>query len=287
MALEEFEYPSPRKLDESSSIYIRIPSSIILDDEVNEKRITAFSFFYIKRALDSTVWFSINRIVEWTKRKPNRHKNGLNDKFAKAINYLANNEYISLYDKPSNTICTEAKFNHSKVSNECDHERFAVIYLDEIEKIMNYRDNNAKDSFMNNDMIMLIFAYLRMMIYRRSNKLRLEEINIDNKNSIEYDIETRKLRSPDTFNGYYCDIADDLGISDRIVSSAVNALHDLKLIYFEQLPRVRHDGKWRTKHTIFCNTYKRERDELLISGSEYYLSEVKRKKRKMKKDGYI
>ena len=150
-----------------------------------------------------------------------------------------------------------------------------------MKQILNYKNQNSKDSSVNNDIILLVFAYLRMRIFRRRNRLFPEEINIDNKNSHKYDIEARKLRSPDAYDCYYCDIAKELGLSSRTVSKAINVLNELGLIYSESLPRIRYDGKWRTDHTIFCNAYKREGSCLLASGSDYYLTEVKNKKKKL------
>ena len=68
---------------------------------------------------------------------------------------------------------------------------------------------------------------------------------------------------------------------------ACGADSKLGLIYFESLPRVNHGREngtddWRTDHTIFCNMYKREGSYLLASGSDYYKTEVKNKKIKLK-----
>ena len=112
-----------------------------------------------------------------------------------------------------------------------------------------------------------------------------EEINYQNKNNHKYDIEARRIRSPEAYDCYYFEIAETLGLSTRIISKAIDILNHLGLIYFESLPRIKyHDGnneKWRTDHTVFCNMYKREGNYLLASGNEYYLLEIKNKKRKI------
>ena len=277
-----YEYQNPVKLNGDSGIYFSVPDSVILDADANDKRVTAFSFFSIRRGLDRGVSFSINSIVKWIGRKQNRNSNGINGKLIQAIERLRDDEYISFSDKLTNSSCIDATFNTCKVSEECNRGRFAVIYFDELKKILDYKNPNSKDAFLNNDVILLVFAYLRMEIYRRSNSLRPEEINIGNKRSHELDVETRRIRCPEAYDCYYYEIAEKLGISARTVSKAVVVLNELGLIYSESLPRVNVDGKWRTDRTIFCNAYRREGGYLLKDGSEYYLPEIDRKKKKLR-----
>ena len=280
-----YEYPSPIELDSISGRYFRMPASIILKSDMNEKRATVFSFFSIRRGLDCNLLFSVNNIVKWTGKQPNRNANGINNKIIQIIKQLTDVGYLTLSEELTNSSCIEANFDLDKISRECDNNRFAVIYLDELNKILNYQNPNSKDAFLNNDVVLLVFAYLRMIIYRRRNKLRPEDLNIDNKNNHQYDIEFRKLNIPDAYNCFYSDIANDLGISDRVVSKVIDILNELGLIYSEPLPRVKYNcgnkEKWRTDHTIFCNMYKREENFLLATGSDYYLNEVENKKKKL------
>ena len=269
---EKYEYPSPVKLEGAEGTYYAIPASIILTTNIDVKRISVFSHFSIRRGLDRTVLFSINSIVRWMGRKPNRNANGINNKILQVIDFLRANRYLRLSDEIDSCQCTEAVLNLSKVSEECEKHRFAIVYLDELKNIMAYQNRNPKDVYFSNDVVLLVFAYLRMKIYRRSNKL----------SPGEKDINTRKLDSPDAYDCYYIEIADDLGISARSVARAVQVLSDMGLIYYESLPRSQLNGKWRTDHTVFCNTYKREGSYLLASGRDYYESEVKNKKKKLK-----
>lgn len=280
-----FEYPSPTKIDCPNGNYFVIPSSIILSNEVNDKRVTAFSFFSVRRGLDCKVSFSLNSLVQWAGRKPDRHKNGVNSKFLKAVEYMSDEGYVHLSDEVSNSSYIDASLDVSRISDECNNKRrFATIYIDELEKILKYENPNPKDAFLNGDVLLLVFSYLRMKIYRRRNELLPEEINIDNKNDHQYDIEARRIASPEVHSGYYCEIAENLGLTSRTVSKAVDALMDMELIYHESLPRIKHDGKWKTTHTLFCNFYKRERDNVLASGKDYYLQEIKRKKDRIFKE---
>ena len=278
---ERYEYSSPVELDAISGNYFAVPASIIMDTDMTEKRATVFSFFSIYRGLNSSLFFSINNIVKWIGKQPNRHSNGINSKIIHVIEYLRDEGYLTLSEELNNSSCMEATLNLSKISEECENDRFAIIYLDELNKIISYQNPNAKDVFLNSDVILLVFTYLRMKIYRRRNKLFLEEINVDNQNNHQLDIDTRRLRSPDAYDCYYYEIAEELGLTSRTVSKAVDVLNELGLIYSESLPRIKYENKWRTDHTVFCNAYKRESNCLLISGSQYYLTEVENKKRKL------
>ena len=269
-----YEYSSLVKLD---SKYFAIPSSIIKNIDLNEKRVTVFSYFSKCRDLDNEVLFSINHIAKWMGKQPNRTANGINNKIIQIIQCLIDEGYLTLSEEFNVSSYIDAVFNLSVVQSRCDIERFAIIYLDELKKILNCKN----DAFANNDILLLVFAYLRMKIHRRKNDLLPEEINIDKKNDHEYDICKRRLESPDAYDCYYCEIAKDLGISARIVSKAVSILNELGLIYSESLPRIKYGNKWKTDHTIFCNTYKREGSNLLACGEDYYLAEVENKKKKL------
>ena len=283
---DKYEYPNPIKLDTISGNYFVVPSSIILNTDIDDKRVTVFSFFSTRRGLDYCLSFSVNTIVRWMGKKPNRNSNGINNKIIQIISSLNQGGYLTLYNNLSNASCEiDSMLNLNKITEECNHKRFAVIYLDELKQILSYQNLNAKDAYLNSDVILLVFAYLRMKIYRRRNELLPEEFNLDNKNDHDYDIESRKQISPDVYNCFYCDMAKELGLSARVVSNAINVLNDIGLIYSEPLPRIKwYDGKnekWRTDHTIFCNTYKREGSYLLASGEDYYLTEIKNKKKKL------
>ena len=278
---ERFEYPSPVRLNAVSENYFVIPASIILDIDMTDKRISVFSFFSVYRGLNHNLFFSINSIVKWMGKLPNRNTNGINSKIIRVIENLRGGGYLTLSEELNNSSCIEAVYNLSKILMECDCNRFAVIYLDELNKIINYQNPNPKDSFLNSDVLLLVFAYLRMKIFRRRNKLFPEEINVNGNSNHQTDISNRKIRSPDAYDCYYFEIAEKLGLTARTVSKAVSTLGELGLIYSESLPRIKYENKWRTDHTIFCNMYKREGNYLLDSGESYYLTEVENKKKRL------
>lgn len=269
------EYSSLVKID---SNYFAIPYSIILNSDINDKRVTVFSYFAKHRDLENELLFSVNHIARWMGKQPNRTANGINNKIIQVIQHLVDEGYLTLSEELNNYVYIDAVFNLSKIKQKCDNEKFAIIYLDELKQILNYQN----DTFSNNDVILLVFAYLRMKICRRKNELFPEEINKNNKKDHQYDIESRRIENPDAYDCYYYEIANELGLTARIVSKAIIALNNLGLIYSESLPRIKLGNNWRTDHTVFCNTYKRENNYLLASGEDYYLTEVKNKKKKLK-----
>lgn len=264
------------KLDSRSSKYIVIPSSVILDGKECEKLITVFSYFFIKRGLDDTVSSSINMIAKWCGKNPNRSQRGISAKLLAAVNKLNEDGFISVSDNPSGANIVETNVNLGMITKLCqeDRERFATVYIDEILKIVKYDGLSSSNKTLDNDVLLHVFAYLRMMIYRRKSDPSATQYG---------DNDERRVRTTETYNCYIQDMAEELGLSPTIASDAITALREMELIYFEPLPRLKYDDStWRTGHTVFCNWYKRESGYLVAEGSAYYEEEVKNRKKQLK-----
>ena len=133
-----YEYNSKSKLDGTAGVYIRIPKKIIAGSDSNDMLVTTFMFFAARRGLDDKVMFNINWMVKWHGRNSDRHSRGINSKFASAVSDLRDLGYLSLDGGIENTKMCIAEFNNVKVKDECDTDYFAIVYLDEYEKIMGY-----------------------------------------------------------------------------------------------------------------------------------------------------
>ena len=285
MADDKYEYGNPKELDGEESLYFSVPASIIFDDDMGVRRVTVFSFFSEFRGLTSKMFFSVNDIVKWSGKKPNRNKGKINDQILDVVDRLDDNGFVSLSGKPNGSSTAMATFDVDKIARMCLNESgYAVIYFDELHKILSYENPNSKDSYLNCDVVLLVFSYLRMRIFRRRNRIRHGEFVVDEFNRIMIDetIEKRRVDSPEAYSEYYCIIAEELGLSEKSVSKAVDVLAELGLICFETLPRKKVDGKWTTQPTVFCNAYKREKSSLLDCGDDYCKREITNKKRKMK-----
>ena len=264
------------KLDSHSSKYIVIPYSVILDGKECEKLVTVFSYFFIKRGLDDTVSSSINMIAKWCGKNPNRSQRGISAKLLAAVNKLNEDGFISVSDNPSGANIVETNVNLGMITKLCqeDRERFATVYIDEILKIVRYDGLSSSNKTLDNDVLLHVFAYLRMMIYRRKSDPSATQYG---------DNDERRVRTTETYNCYIQDMAEELGLSPAIASDAIAALREMELIYFEPLPRLKYDDSmWRTGHTVFCNWYKRESGYLVAEGSAYYEEEVRNRKKQLK-----
>lgn len=264
-------------LEEHQSKYISIPLSIITDTNLDTKRVGIFSYIRIHCALNSIVNFTIPDIVEWCGCKPDRRLNGSNDKFLSTLDDFGDMGYLTYLTDKSRSSYMKCKFNMQYYFEQCNNG-YAAIYLDEIDAIMNYQKKNAKDSTINNFIILLVFAYFRYKIIRRPNELKPEERFYEK-------IKERRERLPDAYNGNISDMAEEIGISSKTLSKVINILEcDLHLIATDTAYRIKNeDGEFRTLPTIFANTYKREDKYLLVTGENYSRIEIELKAEKIKK----
>lgn len=264
-------------LEELKSKYIYIPLSVITDTELDIRRIGVLSYLRVHCGLNNVVGFTIPDMVEWCGGKPDRRANGSNDKTLSTIDALNDRGYLTYITEKSKSSYMKCSFDSGRYYDECSNG-YAVIYLDELEKIMSYQKENSKDSTLNNTSILLVFAYLRNKIRRRPNELKPEERTSDG-------IKKRKERFPDAYDENISDITDELGMHKQTLSKIIDILeHELGLIVTDRAYRVKNkDNEFRTLPTIFANAYKREDKYLLASGEEYSRAEIKQKAENMKR----
>lgn len=168
----------------------------------------------------------------------------------------------------------KCKLNMEYYFERCSNG-YAVIYLDELQKILSYK--NLQGNSINNATILLVFSYFRNKIMRRPNELKPEERTTEG-------IKKRQQRLPDAFDGNITDIAKELGIHKQTLSKIIDVLElELKLIVTDRAYRVKDDNdKFKTLPTIFANAYKREDKYLLVTGKDYARTEIELKAENMK-----
>lgn len=269
----KYEY-TKTLLTNSESKYIYIPMSVIVDEELDNKRIGVLSYLRIHCGLNDIVGFTVSDMVEWCGMKPNNREGKINDKFLNIINDLINRGYLTYLTEQSKSAYMKCKFNMEYYYNKCS-DGYAVVYLDEFKKIMDYK--NLQGNSVNSMTILLVFSYLRNKIRRRPNELKPEERTLDG-------IEKRKERLPDAFDGNISDIAKELRIHKQTLSKIINILEqELGLIVTDKAYRIKiDDNEFRTLPTIFANAYKREDKYLLTAGEEYSRTEIELKAKNMK-----
>ena len=264
-------------LEESQSKYIYVPLSVITDTELDIRRVSIFSYLRIHCGLNNVIGFTIPDMIEWCGGKPDRRVNGTNDKVLSTLDALINRGYLTYLTEKSRSSYMKCEFNISHYYEECAIG-YAVIYLDELEKIMSYKKENLKDNTLNNMTILLTFVYLRNKIRRRPNELFPEERTSDG-------IKKRKEKLPDAYGSSFLDIANELNISAKTLSKIIDILEqELELIVTDRAYRIKNeDDEFRTLPTIFANAYKREDKYLLDTGDNYSRTEIELKAENLKR----
>ena len=256
------------------SKYIYIPLSVIVSDSLDIKRVGVLSYLRVHCGLNDVVGFTIPDMIEWCGMKPNKRADKTNDKFLNIINDLKDEGYLTYLTEQSKSSYMKCKLDIEYYYERCS-EGYAVVYLDELQKIMSYK--NLQGSSINNITILLVFAYLRNKIKRRPNELKPEERSPDS-------IEERKRRLPDAYDGNVTDIAKEIGIHKQTLSKTIDILEEeLNLIVTDRAYRIKtKDNEFRTLPTIFANSYKREDKYLLAFGEKYSRTEIELKAENIK-----
>ena len=262
-------------LNELESKYIYVPLSVIINNEIDIKRVGVFSYLRIHSGLNNVIGFTIPDIVEWCGMKPNKRADKSNDKFLNVVDALNDIGYLTYLTEQSKSSYMKCKFDMNYYYDECSNG-YAVIYLDELEKILNYKKENIKDSSLTNTTILLVFAYLRNKIRRRPNELKPEERTSDG-------IKARRERCPEAYADNIITIAEDIGISSKTLSKIIDILEsELELIITDRAYRIKtEEGEFKTLPTIFANTYKREDKYILAAGEKYSRNEIELKVKNM------
>lgn len=271
----KYEYDKVQ-LEDSASKYIYVPMSVIADTESDIRRVAVFSYLRIHCGLNNVINFTIPDIVEWCGGKPDRTANGSNSKILSTLDSFKDGGYLTYLTETSRSSFMKCSFNVANYYDDCS-DGFAVIYLDEIEKIMSYKKSNSKDSTLNNSTILLVFSFLRHRIRRRPNELKPEERTPDG-------IKNRRERLPEAHSGNINDFANEIGISSKTFSKIIDILeYDLHLIVTDRAYRVKNeDNEYRTLPTIFANAYKRDDRYLLVTDDNYSRTEIELKAETMK-----
>lgn len=275
----EKEYAPIAILEGSASRNIRIPKSIIVEKSMMSIRIAVFTYLTIYRGLNNRLCFSIPLFLKWVGYKSDSHSGGINDKVIETLEVLREIGYVTfLGNTPiKRSSCIEIEFNTQLLHEKCFEESFAIMYIDEIETIMHYSNDNSQDRYLNRNTVLLVFAFLRHAIFRTPNELKPEERNPEG-------IAARRERCIEAYNDNYKNMAAELGLSERTVSLAVQVLVKLELIAKAEAYRIKNeDDEYRTQDIIFANMEKREGKELLAKGKEYAVAEIARKEKRIRK----
>lgn len=256
------------KLSGDSSKFILIPYDVVLDTTMNKYRALVYSYLYLKTAMDNTLTFNTENFKKWSGKQigVNRKLDTYADKIILALSMLNNKWFVSFDSIIKKGHYTDIVFDKDRVYDYCSENRFAVIYLDELNTILSYNSNNPRDTKFDNSILLLVFLYLRANIPIRHNNY------CDN---------------AEAYDTYYKTIGQELGLSEKVVSKAASILMNMGLIYIRVRNPIKYfdkkdnEYKFKTPTNIFCNTYKRVKIKtdiyLEAEGYDYYLVEVENK----------
>lgn len=205
--------------------YVKIPREIIYNKDIGNKRVIIFSYLCSRRALDDTVAFSISELCHWSYLKPNYHDGKINHKYLEVLELLSHYGYF--IDCPNFQKLAREKKNSTDyynltVNNEKFDipDNFGIIYFDELEKILNFKeelkDTDIDLARMSSAYILLLFSYLRVNMNRNPEK-------------------------PLCCYRFYQKISEDIGLSERYISRIVEILDVMNIIKYQEGKRIRYE----------------------------------------------
>lgn len=204
--------------------YVKIPREIIYDKDIGDKRVVIFSYLCSRRALDDTVAFSISELCHWSHLKPNFHDGKINQKYLEVLKLLSHYGYFIdcpdfeklAKDKKNSTDYYNIKINIEKFDIL---DNFGIIYFDELEKILNYKeelkDKDIDLSRMSSAYILLLLSYLRVNMNRDATK-------------------------PLCCYRLYQKISEDIGLSERYISRIVEMLDLMEITKYQEGKRKKY-----------------------------------------------
>ena len=244
--------------------YVKIPKEIIYDTSLTDKRVIIFSYLCARRSLDDSVAFSITELCHWSKLKPNYRDGKINQKYYKTLLLLSHLDYFtehtdfeSLISEHKNSIeYLKVELNIEKFDIP---DKFAIIYFDELEAILNYKEelqySDIDLSRMSSAYILLVLAYIRVNINRSNDK-------------------------PLCCYRQYKTISDEIGISERYISRAVEILDALNIIKYVPMKRRKYtsngEEKFITTSKVFADYrhFKKHGDNHIVDQNYDYKDEI-------------
>jgi len=231
--------------------YIKIPRALIYDSTIqNKDLILVYSYLYIRNGLDNVVLFTIDNMVSWAGYTPDSHKGKVNDRFISYLEYLSNNEYIVAsinYRNYSGNECIQVTVNANHFHLIPDN--FAIIHIDEIHKLMNYKEYLTDYSRISTGKLLSLLSYIRA------------NTNVNPK-------------KPLCCYRMYKTISTDIGLSIKAIPKLVFALDELDIIKTHSLKKVKirkENGSYifLTAPKIFVDCYKYLYDDIFDTTYDY------------------
>lgn len=255
-------------IEELKKKFIKMPTSIIFNKDIDVKRVLVMSYFLFTMGLASNyVSCSLNNIIDFFNLKKPNKKSKFRKEILDVISYLVNNEYLYIIDKDINNIDSQSDeiIKYFVNIDKLEKESFVILFSDEIYKIATYSSGN-------NDTQIKIYSLLLLAYMRKCISFRRHE----------------SFNFSESFSSTYTIICDELGgVTYRYISKSFDLLQELNILYHENLKRIKDkDGNWINIGLIFSNMYRRnwiynkdgEREFKEEYGEEYYKEEINKGK---------
>ncbi len=230
------------KLNEGA--FIKFPKEILDISKDIPLIVPTYIYVYIRRGLDDVIDTSINKILSFSRRKPDRHKNKTLEQYSLALQWLLGSEYIYIDEDLS--MCGLRDDIHITINRDVVDtiERFGLIYLNEYYCIRDHIVENKLGA--SSSIIWRTFLYIRLNMSKRTGD------KIQNKKA-----------NPEMYYNTYRGLEYKLKHHWQSISKANNVLNSSGVLYSEELPHFQNDnGEWRSRVHIFVNKYEGWEQEL-------------------------
>lgn len=199
--------------------------------------IPTYFYVYIRRGLDDAIDTSIDKILKFSKRTPDRHKNKTIEQCSLALQWLVGTGYI--YIDESLDKCGLKDDLHITINADVVDtiERFGLVYLNEYYAIRDYIANNRL--YASSSIIWRTFLYIRLNMSKRTG-----------------DKVQKQKQNPEMYFNTYKGLEYKISHHWQSISKADNVLNDIGIFHSEELPHFQNDnGEWRSRVHIFVNKY--------------------------------
>lgn len=208
----------------------KLPRCLIYDAGASDKRILLYMFLYFRKSMIGQIAFTLDDAVISCGYKPCRSAGRINDEFMELLHHFEVGEYISIGKKTysAQMIATTLPLFEQPRS-------FGQIYYAEFTRIINFRKISKEKSSrkINQAHLLLVLSYIRLNMHKKTG---------------QHD------KQPEMFFSYIQNIANNIGLSERCVSTSLSILQELNIIHSEELPRYCDEQhNWHSNVTIFVN----------------------------------
>lgn len=235
---------------------IRIPASLILDAKGDVRRVLIYCYLYSSAgAFTRRQYVSLNMLSALC-------QGAQYDRMKRGLTYIQNvledckrRGFISFLNPGGPKEAFEITLHDDSINQE---DRYALVRYDEFLKIIS-ADTSVER--LTRASLMLLHAYLRLKIHRRS----------------EY------FRYPEAWNCYATQITEETGLPARHITAGLSQLESLELMIHRRASNIIDEaGVWHYGPLIIANAYPYDSEDI-TADEAYYTHEIEWKIRQVER----